>query len=272
MNIEEPNLIPAAGDSATPDEPLSAVIPREPDLDPLPRLGIIHLLAWITISAVLFSFDAVLKFLGMAIETPEFFRDLHFVDTAGMAAGIVGLVTLVRWRARHECGRLAPGHWILIAAVLANLLSYGLDTVYQLLQPLAIPDRISLAALAVASTLIELAIMAVYIFAAGRIREKRGWKLIFMSLVFAAAIAASRKASFALVFFGLFPTIVSFEALIVLFTAGVEAITALILGIFVAIDLSRVRRDWLHVLGVAMFILSSLTTVGYAVGLSFVLK
>ncbi len=264
---DDPDPIRVPSDATTPADPPIAPIPAEPEYYQPPRLGIIHLLAWITVSAVLFGFDGVLKTLDVAFKLSDVVRALQFVGLAGMAAGIVGLTALVRWRNRSACGPLAPGHWILIAEVVASLLSYCGDTANELLQPFAIPNQISLLAMEAAAMLVDLTRMSIYIWAALRIKENRGWRGIFTLLAIAAAIQACDDASSGLAFSNIVPAIAPFGLSIGLFSAAVEGITALVLFIFVVADRSLPRRDWLHVLGVALFILFSVTSVVYAVGL-----
>ena len=89
-----------------------------------PRLGIIHLLAWTAIAAVMFKSDIAIRLLWkqqeMVVISNVLYQAIEFVDLTLMAAGVVGLAVLVRAWFRRQPGRFAPGHWILMFTVVPS--------------------------------------------------------------------------------------------------------------------------------------------------------
>jgi hypothetical protein len=83
------------------------------------RLGIIHLLAWITCSAILLKIDTAIGIIG-PFDTKKgpglngLFQYLMVMLAAVYSAGFVSAVSL--WNTKRKCkeGFLQPGHWILI--------------------------------------------------------------------------------------------------------------------------------------------------------------
>ena len=124
----DPDLIPAATDFTAPVEPPVAPISAEPEYIQPPRLGIIHLLAWTAVAAVLFKVNAALLLLAKgnsAVVAPDVpVQAIGIADFTLMAAGIVGLAVLVRAWLRRQPARLAPGHWILICTVISGIVMY----------------------------------------------------------------------------------------------------------------------------------------------------
>ncbi len=111
----------AAPNDATPAGAPVAPIPTEPDYLQPPRLGIIHLLAWTAVAAVLFKGDAASRLLAkerMSDLSGNLLQQVAgLLDLTLIAAGIMGLAVLACSRLRRQPGRFAPGHWILIGMI-----------------------------------------------------------------------------------------------------------------------------------------------------------
>jgi hypothetical protein len=100
-----------------------------------PRLGIIHLLAWVTVAAILMKFNlAIETFRTNLPDQSENFRlamkIFDAVHAIYHAAMLVGGTVLLLDRFRRKPGRLQPGHWIvgiqslfILAFIFANLLN-----------------------------------------------------------------------------------------------------------------------------------------------------
>jgi len=125
-----------ASDSSQPDNPfreppigkrpLDAQSPFDEFYHP-PRLGIIHLLAWIAMTAVLTRLWLLMHTLQEpSPEMPsamEVFRQvISCVSSAAHGAGVVGACVLLLGRLRRVPGRLQPGH----CCALIETVTFGL--------------------------------------------------------------------------------------------------------------------------------------------------
>ncbi len=273
MNTEEPDPIPAANPVTTPGEPPSAAIPDEPEFYQPPRLGIIHLLAWTAITAVMFKVDVALRLLEKSstgdlhsVQVPTVLRAIGFSYVALMAAGIVGLAVLVRAWFRRQRGRLAPGHWILMSVMIPDSAIYLVSVAYYVyyIRLREAGDFLHAYWLLILFTAVTEVVRAVlFILAARRVREKRGWKGSFCLLAIVTVGEAVLYAGSA----GLLSAWNSFEVLIMVqwIAAVAQMLTSLVLGIVALIDLLRVRRDWLHCLGMGLYIASNLFSLSYMI-------
>lgn len=84
-----------------------------------PRLGIIHLLSWITCSAIMLKLCVAMEAIGPFApkESPSnsLIRNGFTLGmTLNCAAGIVGACILWRTKKRDPIGQFQPGHWILM--------------------------------------------------------------------------------------------------------------------------------------------------------------
>ena len=86
---------PSASDVAAPGSASAPPIVNDLDGTPPPRLGIIHLLAWLTIAAVLFGTNRSAHGSSEASTIPigssRIYQALDTIRLAVMAAGVVGL-------------------------------------------------------------------------------------------------------------------------------------------------------------------------------------
>ena len=123
--MPEPDHTPAASDSAEPLNPLivppaAAVLPS-PAIEYLvpPRIGIIHLLAWVTCTAILLKFNTGMEMLSappsnaVTLPQPFFYQGIHAARCILNGALLVGASVLFHALWRREKGRFQPGHWIL---------------------------------------------------------------------------------------------------------------------------------------------------------------
>jgi len=120
---------PSIRDDDTPSANLAQSASDQPGGSPFvafyrpARLGIIHLLAWTAVTAVLLSLTMSLRSLaGQPTGTrvvnswSEGFVTVYWmVETIVMGAGLVGLFVLARDRFRGATGHLQPGHWLVLA-------------------------------------------------------------------------------------------------------------------------------------------------------------
>ncbi|MCE5268672.1 MAG: hypothetical protein LLG00_12380 [Planctomycetaceae bacterium] len=216
----------------------------------VPQFGIIHLLALTTITAVLLKLNMGMS-PGTALgKVPEsrilLDRILQTIDAIVTAGGLVGVVALVRARCHIALARLQPGHWLVLIFSFESLLR---TLAWASLRGLA-PE----VAARPSANLFMAAGIAVYFTvafraAAFRIQDVRRWgtllaaMAVFNGLAAVGAIAA---------------IILSSDAGSALL--GVTACwwpLASPWAIVVAVSdwRDRLRRDWVHWLGVVVFII-----------------
>jgi hypothetical protein len=181
MNDSDPRETQTASYSADAAAPTGPTILDELAGTPPPRLGIIHLLAWLTVTAVFLGTERSVQILEKAASHPDKFATHHLVldsiRLVAMAAGAVGLTALVRWRAGVQPRPLAPEHWILYIEIIAMLLVFGVETARRLI--VAVWDgsnvRTSYLPVFAFSAVIAAAQMRAFGAAVLRCAEKGGW-------------------------------------------------------------------------------------------------
>ncbi len=89
-----------------------------------------------------------------------------------------------------------------------------------------------------------------FVITARRSREKRGWKVSFYLLAADHAISAIKVVVFAI---NWWPGVGMLVFMITGISSIVHMLTLLVLAIVALIDLSRIRRDWLHCLGLGLY-------------------
>ena len=112
-SVVTPTVVPAVGEK--PLLPTSA----QPQYLQLTRLGIIHLLAWITATAVLMKIDTVIA-ADKQFELSALLW-LRIVENILAGAGLVGVGILLLTLPRQKEGYLQPGHWLVMYACLKIL-------------------------------------------------------------------------------------------------------------------------------------------------------
>ncbi len=265
-----PDPLPSPTDATIPAERPIAPIPAEPEYYQPPRLGIIHFLAWTAVTAVFFKVDAAWRLMatGPILELfgNLFYRVVWLIGLTLMAAGIVGLAVLVRGQFRRQPGRFAPGHWILIGMMIPEVFLCVLNKVWYFLYMLdegpTYTNMFVLVYLLCALT--EVGCVVFFVAGARRIREKRGWKwgLCLIAVVHASNALLFLFAATSLVWHtsGMFTF-----AMITGISGIVQMLTLLVLVIVALMDLLRVRRDWLHCLGVGLYIGTSVVQFCYVI-------
>jgi hypothetical protein len=229
-----------------------------------PRLRILHLLAWMTVAAVLLKFGVVEhearrssdERTGAIDPTCQSLgcRAIDSLDDIQEAAIIVGLGVMAISTFRGRSGRLQPGHWLLLAE--APNVAYGFLYYAILLVAMVRGDdffegsswclRIGSAGEIVASA----CQVALYFIACRRTRDGRRWRLCFAAL---AVLALPTMLIQLLcyhpnllpdsVFLSWVPRVMGLDWIVDAMVLLV-ALTAIVGGV-------RARRDWVHWLGLA---------------------
>ena len=252
--MDEPDPFQSRFDSQQPAEPILLDEPAEH-----PRLGIMHLLVWITCTAILLAVNRLLQDVDLASRPDEVIVVVVWV-MYGIARG-AGLGGLVLWIARHRHGvpfPVHPGEWCLACAgigatlrVLAKLLFLVSFLWRDELSPGGSMEVIVL-------TLCNLATAIVWLLACRRVQAGL-WRFVFL-LVFAnyALSSLSFCCFWAPYHFGLLGSLS-------LLRLPVFLVPVLLIAITVG-DLRRRRRyPWTHWAGVLTGLWFGLANVMVAV-------
>lgn len=270
------------------DQPLSAAADDRSATSPSvefyrpTRLGIIHLLAWMVVAAVLLSMmmmslKSIKRILPEAQQVEVFssglglpitvLQTIHLAGTILLAGGLVGLFILVRDRFRGAPGRWQPGHWLLMVQSTAGVIDQLMVVVYTL--PLA--DWAHFSVLSDIGTVVSffcgLFGTGAYLVGAIRCPAGRLWRWVLG--LFALGIGLFLH-MYGLLLLPLDGSIRYQLANIIMPLIRLEWVSILINGLLLAIAvvrdlLKRNRRDWLHWLGVAMITFSVLESLTMAV-------
>jgi hypothetical protein len=221
----------------------------------LPQFGIIHLLLWTAVAAVLLKFflavreDSARQSGAVMAWTYQVAQSLYAIMLAGT---LVGSGVLVMIRTNVKFRRLQPGHWLALSCSITGALSVALWPLYRLVETLG-PH---VTWLAVAGTATIDAVTAIFLgLAVVLLRDARRWRTLIAAAAVADATAAITYAIYAVAElrsdFSLLTLMDRWHALASM--AWSAAVLAMLLTVL-ALDLPRrLSRDWLHWLGVVAF-------------------
>jgi hypothetical protein len=227
------------------DQSPESLIPTPEYLQP-PRLGIIHLLALMTVTAVLLSFNKSVM-LPQKQQIPMIAWSASILIMILSAADIVGASILLNVRYHRIPGHFQPGHWILIYSGIAILGVIAWQSIVVLCVThfgLSVMNYTAFKLLYIASVVVQ---VILFFWFASRIPEPGRWKLFFK---FRAWLVIYLLIVYLLIIGN------------VLFIRGsyyssmwprlfFEELPTVILAWVAILDLIRgARRDWLHWLGV----------------------
>jgi hypothetical protein len=269
MISDDPQEIPEAPEVTGADAPAAPAILDEPSGTPPPRLGIIHLLAWLTVSAVFLGTERSVQILEKAASHPDtiaaHYLVLESIRAVALASGVVGLAALIHWRVGVQPRPLAPGHWILYIEIIALLLVFGVETARRIIVAVWDVSNVRASYTPALAIYAPIAAAQMIAFAAAALRcvEKGGWQWIFGMLAVASAAQMTLDVVLILIVSESFrPSFPLFD----FFYPAPAIVAAVVSGItinFAAYDAFRFRRDWLHGLGVALVFVNGLMWVGY---------
>jgi hypothetical protein len=233
-----------------------------------PRLGIIHLLAWITVAALMMKFNLAIEKYQPGPTLPELFQLIAKLIHAGneivSAAILAGGAVFWIDRSRGKPGKIQPGHWI----VAIN--SLGIPC-YLLLQSL-IP-WLGEGVLFSCYAILSLFIASAFFWGALRLPRPSRWKWALgfsgaehlgYALSSSTLILISSYPNFRdiLAQVGLARFSHQMDTLLYCLTAAI----AVFLVLVNVVDLCKgIRRDWLHWLGAVTTIAFALTGIAWIV-------
>jgi len=241
-----------------------------------PRLGIIHLLAWTAVTAMLMKFNLALQMPkggtdvlvspSRAIETV--LSVVLAVYAVIYAAGLVGTAVLLMTKARRTPGNFQPGHWVLLVDTTIMVMFYLSGA--QLMRDGEIPP-LDFTWYLVMFPLVSLFCAPLhtigYFVATAITAAPRRWKAFFLLRGSALLLQSGTY-----VVFGIFNCIsprldpLSWGWLMIWPTT-----VGIALVIVVLVDVrKRVRRDWLHWTAVGMVATSVLLQIGLWVAMELI--
>ncbi len=206
------------------------------------RLSIAHLL-WFTLStAAMFAAHGVLSRYYPTFQSRDAWERVHqtiFTLGYGAALGAIGL--FVWWRLRGRIVRFQPGHWLILILAVGALLDLAIAVVLGNWGPREHSMNISV------HRSICSGVVALFIIWPITYTWNDRWRWSFVAVGLACTCMSALDASFALDFLVVRKT--GFVAGHMLIVAGITVFFGVNLVNAVLDWRYRVRRDWLHALG-----------------------
>jgi len=228
----------------------------------VPQFGIIHLMLWTAVTAVLLKLFMALTDESLR-QFPSgqawVFQVMQAVQVIMLASMLVGAGVLVRLRFYTMFKRLQPGHWLVLISTLEFILELAASLLFLLAGSTGL--RIPPVCMFVVFTLAA----AAYPFAFFQLRDARRWKVLIGAKAIGAATAvALGVASLATTHFSHWSAPSSLWVVIQYCPMLWSVAVFIVLLSAAALDLYyRTARDWVHWLGVVAHGLTSiLTTAG----------
>jgi hypothetical protein len=223
------------------------------------QFGILHILILTAVTAALLKVRLALwgdswpddahRWLEMS------FRSLWAIV---FAASLVGSSVLVRAKCYPMFSRLQPGHWIILITAASGLLWGVIWAIYYRLV-CHDGDLIQWGFL-VSTTLFDLLTAIAWLYAAKRLLNGRGWRILFGALAL-GSVAAAATAVLTMVALTFYAWNVGYTLERAIFNASRPwaVVRLVVLLAAVVLDIPRrASRDWLHWLGVCTVGLDSL--------------
>ncbi|MBN2294966.1 MAG: hypothetical protein JXM70_21235 [Pirellulales bacterium] len=225
-----------------------------------PRLSIALLLIWTAVTAVVLKLVLASDLSKWMIQFPQdaaqSARMAHLIINTliivMLSAGLVGSGIIILAKIRGAKGRLQPGHWLLIAYTLSNVIQMGYTQVIMYLTQLnqkvgsGSVDLKTISWLAMAISLFNLIVpTAIWLWAAFRSKGGWHWTTALCLLPVTKFVMAGLRIVLARLFspqsFVLISSLISFAVNIPIIIAAVS------------VDLFKgERRDWLHWTGIGI--------------------
>jgi hypothetical protein len=221
-----------------------------------PRLGIIHLLVLMTVTAILMQAQtSIMAQLNQQIPFKSWVPVIIIMIV--YAADVTGAGILLNIKCHRVKGRFQPGHWILFYSVVASLAAIILGSIVSIVvngTRQNAPGLIDTAIIVHFTRMI--AEVIAFLWFASELPEKGRWKILFqlwalitLFQLFVYSLSIMKLSTIPEFFYG--------TGSYVLF----QKLPAILLLLVAILDLVRgARRDWLHWLGVCNMIFISLIT------------
>jgi hypothetical protein len=227
----------------------------------VPQFGILHLMIWTAVTAVLLKYFLTMEELQSQLlsQTPgerrlSVMRVLQSVHAIIFASTLVGSAILIRARCR-TAKPFQPGHWLVLLLAIGGVLQL-ISWPVGLYLAAASPQRFWL--FAVENAVVAALTAAMYVIAVLQLRDARRWKILL------GAVALENVAAAVMIVVPLVAGSGYFSDLIfsswrwnrACSIAWPVALLVMLLAVAVSDLPRRALRDWLHWLGVGVFVLN----------------
>ena len=220
----------------------------------VPQFGIIHLMLWTAVTAVLLKVLMALAGNSHQLFPPgqywifQVYQTVYAIMLASMA---VGAGVLIRLRCYTMFKRLQPGHWLVLIATVEFILELAASLLYLLA---GVTGTRTIVVIQVGAVAIYALAAAAYPFAFFQLRDAQRWKI----LIGAKGLGAVTGAALGVVFlvahlFNYSPTFLSMWVGIRYCPIIWSVVVFVVLLAAAILDLYyRTARDWVHWLGVGV--------------------
>jgi hypothetical protein len=237
-------------------EPLWAeILPGDSQLR-VPQFGILHLLIWTALAAVLLKYNQAVHTLDTGLRDPFMnsrVMTIQWVVTVILTAStMVGLGALIRARRSGRTGRFQPGHWLVVVSLVNGILALAVEPLYCVRSYSA-----GTAGLFSGALVAERAIIAIlYTCAAVRLRDAWRWRALFLAYAVVTWLWTVADTTFflATILPATNPSVYWGRCLsgLGITLAGRIAILSCLVVATLGDLLGRTSRDWVHWLGVVV--------------------
>ena len=226
-----------------------------------PRLGIIHLLAWTGIAAIYLKYCAamgVFDFVADSTNTVQWIVTIihGLINTLVVAAVIEGGCVILLAKMRGSKGTLQPGHWMLVISSILTIASIGCWTLgvfikdwLEVTADIEYPGA-DLYIYKMHYICLDILAIPLCLIAAVRLKDAFRWRLMFWASIITSVVGCMMNTAVVGLMFIDFTTIGYHAWMVSEYPIG-SILMLIFFSAAVLIDfLSRVKRDWLHWLGV----------------------
>jgi hypothetical protein len=217
-----------------------------------PRLGIIHLLGWVTFAAILMKLNVAMEMLRTTTDRSESEafkiaeQILRYSGSILMAAVLVGGMVFYYDRFRRKTpGTLQPGHWLIAVSSVSVVCNLLLWAGISILQVFEFRGMISIQVYLSIYGLMYLGMAIPFIFAAKNLAERGRWRWVMIYLILEKF---SQGVIYLISVFLLTSNLFRF---VNIQFCGYPLMLLLLIAMITDL-VKRVSRDWLHWLGAVM--------------------
>ena len=261
----QPQALATADDADVLDSIGGSPFAQQPEPFTAPRLGIIHLLAWTAVTAVLLKIYLAAGYFELPSE--EFSKAERIYSYVRMtlllllvSASVVGTAAIFLSKLRGATGRLQPGHWLVVIYAFITVLTlpaWILIFVYKT-QLEALSGNAFFYLYYFLYGGINLLFAFLCLIATIRIKDAFRWKFMLGFFVFTSVMKG----------FLYFSIVLSFSLYKLAMLPIEDVLIIFILPVVVTIDLARrAQRDWIHWLGIAGVLIGAIMRIGEFIAL-----
>ncbi|MFZ1934438.1 MAG: hypothetical protein WCB27_23605 [Thermoguttaceae bacterium] len=230
----------------------------------VPQFGIIHLLIWSTVTAVLLKYYLAIADESSFQESPVqlwLIRISQSLSAILVGSIVIGSGILIRARCYKMLRRLQPGHWLVLVVTFGALLNLIAWPIYR---HFLRASSTSVWGYILGTTIAGSLTAAAYAVATVQLRDARRWKFFFAVKVLgevATVILGLASLALSMLFHGRYSNLFFLSQ--GYWSIGAAAILVMLLVVTIMDVPIRASRDWLHWLGITVLV------AGYAMSLAW---